>query len=375
MAFTDLLADLNCCQWWIAILQTKSLLLPFGNADAVRTSCEVEFASALRRFGRPVSEFTFTGTSRRAAAAGIRIGGHAVTAAASDPMRTRCKADPQVAITLPLSGTGKLITKCHALEWTASKAVITNSFHEALEVTTDSTGTLISLCPSNEKLLSVLRGIIRDRGARNAEEADAILARLLVRGPVIDTGRSWSVDYFSAIMNVVALMDDCQGDHAMLERIGLEDVICRLLARMVLDQEQGAGESEPAQMVTRSTRAVDLICDRIRDSIGTPMSMSDMEELTGLTGRALGYAFRARFDCSPQEWQRNFLLDHSRQLLKDRDFTGSIKSLAYELGFSSPGSFTAFYRQRFGERPSETLAGHARRMALPALQDSLPADE
>lgn len=284
-------------------------------------------------------------------------------------MHIKCMVDPQVAFVIPLTGSGRIIWRGAVLDWAASKTIISNSYDQPLEFAADTAGTIISLRPSAEGLRAALHRVIADRGGKEGAEADAIMARLLVRGPFIDTGRSWSVDYFSAIMNLVAMFDDCNADGAMLERIGVEDVLNRLLAKLILDQEQFAVESEPSQSVARSTRAVELICDRARNSIGSPMSISEMEQLTGLTGRALNYAFRARFDCSPQEWQRNFLLDHARQLLRGPDYTGSVKALAYELGFSSPSSFAAFYRQRFGERPSETLAGKLRGAGRPLQED------
>lgn len=77
--------------------------------------------------------------------------------------------------------------------------------------------------------------------------------------------------------------------------------------------------------------------------------------LTGLTGRALNYAFNSRFGCSPQEWQRNYLLDEARRRLLETSQTQSVKSIAFELGFASSSSLASFYRKRFGELPSDTL--------------------
>ena len=275
-------------------------------------------------------------------------------------MHTKCMVDPQVAFVIPLTGSGRIIGRGAVLDWAASKTIITNSYDEPLEFAADTAGTIISLRPTAEKLREALHSVIADSGGNDGAEADDITARLLVRGPVIDAGRSWSVDYFSAIMNLVAMFDDCNADGAMLQRIGVEDVLNRLLAKLILEQEQFSFDGGSSQALPRSTRAVEMICDRVRGSIGSPMSIAEMERLTGMTGRALNYAFRARFDCSPQEWQRNFLLDHARHLLKSSDYTGSVKALAYELGFSSPSSFANFYRQRFGERPSETVSGSLR---------------
>jgi len=68
------------------------------------------------------------------------------------------------------------------------------------------------------------------------------------------------------------------------------------------------------------------------------------------------YNFLRRFDCSPQEWQRNFLLVSARQLLTGICYKGSVKSLTCDLGFTPPGSFASHCRQRLGERPSLSRA-------------------
>lgn len=339
-------------------MRNKTQLLPFGKALASTFESEPEFLALLQRHGRPVVEFNFTGAKRGASATGVRIGDLVVMAACSEPFHARCAADPQLAFILPVAGSGKIRSRASSLDWKASKTIIINSYDEELEIF-GSTCSAVVLRPSPGKLVDALAGAISDgHGPRGADPED-IRKRLLARGPVIDDGRTWSIDYFSAIMKVVELVDDCGCDEALLARIGLEDVLNRLLARLALEQAHGAGKHGETQGKPRSTRAVDLICDRIRSTIGNPMSISQMEELTGLTGRALNYAFRSRFSCSPQEWQRNFLLDHARQLLKDPHYTGSVKSLSYELGFSSPSSFAAHYRQRFGERPSVSRGGAA----------------
>lgn len=332
--------------------------MPFGNGRASGFASDVEFGAALRRFKRPIDDLAFSTADHEAWASGIHIGGLIVTAISSMPLRAKSLVDPQASFSLPVSGSGKIILGPRIVEWGTTKPIVTNSFDKPLELVNE-TLSMMTLRPTSEGLQSALRSVLDDRGMKESF-ADEIFARLMVRGPVMDLGRSWSVDYYAALLNIAALIDNCNGEEAHLTRIGLEDVVNRLLAQLVLDQEAGIAAEEESHHVPRSVRAVDLICDHIRSRIGKPLSMSEMEDLSGLSGRALNYAFRARFDCSPQEWQRNFLLDHARQLLRDTGYTGSVKAMAYELGFSTASSFAAFYRERFGERPSETLSRRPR---------------
>lgn len=351
-------------------MQKRLKRLSFGNDRASVFDSEDAFGAALRRMKRPIGDFSFSGTQHRASAFAVRIGELVLSTAQSEPMHAKCMVDPQLSFVVPVSGSGRIVGGGKFVEWMTTRLIISNSYDRPLEFITEANA-IITLRPSTAKFRDTLESALRDRSGPDAKGVDDLLAKLLERGPFIDPGRSWSVDYHAAIMRIAELADDCNCDEALLSRIGIEDVVNRLLAQLVLEQEQvpEAETAEVVQAASRSIKAVDLICDHIRGSIGAPLSIPQMEGLTGLTGRALNYAFQARFGCSPQEWQRGFLLDHARPILMDPDYTGSVKALAYELGFASPSSFAAFYRQRFGELPSETLAGASRTKAPPRPLD------
>jgi len=101
----------------------------------------------------------------------------------------------------------------------------------------------------------------------------------------------------------------------------------------------------------RSAIAVELICSRIADQPGKHLASSDIEALTGLTTRALNYAFKGRFGCTPQGWQRNYCLNLAHELLTKKQTTASVKAIAHQFGFASPASFTKYYKRRFGHTP------------------------
>jgi len=158
------------------------------------------------------------------------------------------------------------------------------------------------------------------------------------------------------LRNLLAIVDNCACDEGFLARIGIEDILNSMLAELIVSQAGHTGSSDTPSRLPRSMRAVDIICDHIKQNIGEPLTITRMEKMCGLTGRALNYAFHARFNCSAQEWQRSFLLDEAHKRLNTAEPCLSIKGLSYELGFSSAGSFSAHYRERFGERPSETIS-------------------
>lgn len=169
------------------------------------------------------------------------------------------------------------------------------------------------------------------------------------------TGRFGTINYHDQLLSLAALISSCGGNPDLLSRIGFDEVATKVFAEILLALGGQPLDQEDAKPLNRSDRAVDIICDHIINNVGTPLTNSRMEKLVGLSGRAISYAFHLRFSCSPQEWQRAFLLDEARKRLVSSNTLTSIKGLSCDLGFSSSGSFAAHYRKRFGELPSATV--------------------
>lgn len=107
----------------------------------------------------------------------------------------------------------------------------------------------------------------------------------------------------------------------------------------------------------RSAKGVDVICRHIVSHAPPHLTSSEMVALTGLTARALNYAFRQRFGCSPMEWQQMHFLELARQYLVESDASASVKSVARRFGFASAAAFSRFYKRRFGHNPSNPNRG------------------
>lgn len=160
----------------------------------------------------------------------------------------------------------------------------------------------------------------------------------------------------SHLISSLALIDATGRDAEHLARIGFDDVIIRLIIELIAPAGDAA-RTPDCSTLRRSQRALKLICDQVLAPGSHPLTMTDMERITGVTGRALCYAFNERFGCAPQEWQRNHFLDRAHEELRQHGNAHSIKAISRKFGFSTPHAFTRFYRRRFGHPPTETLRG------------------
>ena len=83
--------------------------------------------------------------------------------------------------------------------------------------------------------------------------------------------------------------------------------------------------------------------------------MAELAAVAGVSLRALQIGFLRHRGCTPMEFLRARRLDLAHARLLASAPGASIAQIARECGFSHPGRFSAYYRARFGERPTETL--------------------
>jgi AraC-like DNA-binding protein len=104
----------------------------------------------------------------------------------------------------------------------------------------------------------------------------------------------------------------------------------------------------------RLRRALEFVHEHAREAIGTP----DIAAAAGLSPRGLQQSLRRHLDQTPGELLRGVRLDGART-----DLVGSaldettVAEIARTWGFGHLGRFSATYRSRFGELPSESLRG------------------
>ena len=100
----------------------------------------------------------------------------------------------------------------------------------------------------------------------------------------------------------------------------------------------------------------------LRAHIKNPTRVSSLCRIVGLSERSLRDAFYSVRGMSPTRWMLNERLQSVRRALTDGDSALiTVTGVATNYGFFELGRFAATYKQAFGESPSETLHGTARR--------------
>ena len=94
----------------------------------------------------------------------------------------------------------------------------------------------------------------------------------------------------------------------------------------------------------------------VNANLHTPLPVSSLCRVVGLSERALRNAFYDVHGVSPKRWMLGIRLEDVRHaLISDHTRATTVTGIATAHGFYELGRFAATYREAFGEPPSATL--------------------
>jgi AraC-like DNA-binding protein len=167
---------------------------------------------------------------------------------------------------------------------------------------------------------------------------------------VINTGYG-SVDFGAALRALFEIIDAFNADPAALATTHVPDRLYRILASAVTPHlffdvaEVNEHEHDPKQA------GLEAICDRVRSDFSAPLSLTQMEKISGYSRRSLQYAFKQKFGMTPIEWQLDERLKAASEMLLSAP-DQSVTHIAHEVGFTSSSAFSQYFKRRFGVTPS-----------------------
>ena len=122
------------------------------------------------------------------------------------------------------------------------------------------------------------------------------------------------------------------------------------------DEEYASGHRRKQIVQSRGTleSGVEAICLRVRENPDHPLTLVDMEKISGFSRRSLENEFHRQFGCSPIKWQQIERLHMAHEYLTQINGKIAIGDLAYQFGFVSSSKFIAYYKRYFKETPKDT---------------------
>jgi AraC-like DNA-binding protein len=141
--------------------------------------------------------------------------------------------------------------------------------------------------------------------------------------------------------------------HPLIGRPLQESLVTGLL---LATDHQYRTQLDSRRQFTAAPRAVRRAVEAMRSEPGRPFTVTELAEVAGVSRRSLQQGFQRYAGMSPMTYLREVRLDRAHDELRYGDPADlSVTAVAHRYGFLHLGRFSAVYRHRYGESPSQTL--------------------
>jgi len=183
--------------------------------------------------------------------------------------------------------------------------------------------------------------------AMAGEEAKPAAWKRLIRGnhPFALGGDDDTVPLQQALRHLVAIIADLanlgEPGERMLQRLQLEEPALRLLAALLVPELRRPQALELARQRQRLAQdSFAELLSYIREHLGEPLNLSELEVHSHYSRRALQYAFQERLGCTASQWIRGQRLDLARRQLEHPQLEDTVTSIATACGYRSMSLFS-----------------------------------
>ncbi|MCW6512460.1 AraC family transcriptional regulator [Lichenifustis flavocetrariae] len=244
-------------------------------------------------------------------------------------------------VIIPFLGHGLIRCDGQSVAWGGGQAVYHPSDASSGEATPRS---LVGVYATFATLQALARTML---GADSSGVPDQPLDLSKPRSLDLDVA---GVQFGQIFRHHMELLNAMGGDGERMQRSGLDDMMLRAITMLLAPERFLADDPVPP----RTDGRVAEVCDYICANLDRKITLTDLESLSGLSARSLQHRFRAAFGRTPMQWLTDQRLAAVRQRILSATPGITLTEIASPY-FGNLGDFARQYRERFGERPSETL--------------------
>lgn len=321
--------------------------LLFGETDATRHVNARSLGDEVQRIFPGLNAYEPVGSPKNFFAKSyvVKLRDLSIVASAISPTHVDRDGKQTMTLMFPLVGDCHVSLDGNRFEWAAGRAGVFMPEFDGRIVGAGNSRSLLMLNMTKDALERTARAMF---GLGTDEPVDLRLDEPR-QTPVTVVG----CNIEPVLRKLGSLIDMYRCDPLSLSLLGFDELLYRHVVGMLSPQAILSEQSTPLSSNTLKSRVTDRVCDEMMVNLDKHWTLTDIERMSGLSARALQYAFKARFGCSPMDWLREQRLQLARHRLLLNDYK-TITQLAQECGFGTASQFSAFYKARFGVTPKQT---------------------
>ncbi len=325
---------------------TQLPALPFGEQIAFTSKDSKAYGDQMARVISSLNACEPIGESKQfeSKASTLLINGMRLLSCVNTPVHVDVGDTDDITLKIAFAGECFSTVGRHKHHWGVSLGAMFLPATARVDVSTTRSCLMLGLCP--DRLAHAARGMF---GLPDEQGVDLGLQQERVI-PLYQTG----IDFETIFRQWCSHIDVYCEQPLALEQMGMDDILYRNIVMLLLPERFKHERFAPTDNAVRvsSKYKLDHLCDYILENLTRRITLSDMERVSGLSARALQYAFLQRYQCTPMHWVRDARLDRARDILTQSEEKLTIRSVAQCLGFAKHSTFSALFAARFGETPS-----------------------
>jgi AraC family transcriptional regulator len=204
----------------------------------------------------------------------------------------------------------------------------------------------ISLIPGGTPVWGYSDRIARVDEVRLILELDRVLQLMGDAFPVVPLGEPRLMFFDDRLQALARLLVTSEPDMRGFALFN-DSVVTAMVARLA---EVSATNAARQRHLGLSPRQLTQITDFMLDNIGSPIRLTELASLAGLSASQFGRAFKVSTGTTPHKWHLDARIDCAKRLLTERRRT--IVEIALDTGFSEQSHFTRAFRAATGASPS-----------------------
>jgi AraC-like DNA-binding protein len=324
--------------------------LAFGNDSSLLETNVQVFSDRMRSVLTSLNAYEALGNPKdfQSKTCSLSINGLVMVASANSPVHVEIGGSNDMTLMIPLAGENTSFVDGKPMDWAVHQnGIFFPKMGRGGRAGYRSTLTMnLNEARLNAVALQMLGHNEQQVGALHLNQA-----RLL---PLVANGMNLDLH----LRHICQMIEAHRNQPDVLAVLGIDDMVYRSAA-LLLGREAFLQEAQSAQRARTpyapARRQLDNLCNQLLSQLDAPITLSDMERLSGLSARALQYAFLQRYACTPMQWLRNERLALARTRLRKRPISETVTQIALSCGFPGLSTFASAYSKRYGELPSFTL--------------------
>lgn len=191
------------------------------------------------------------------------------------------------------------------------------------------------------------------------QHLSGMLGKTLTRPLDFEMGVDLRSPASASLLHMVQwLVAELENSHSLLNKAPLAYTQYEEMLMWVLLNSQPNNYSDELASITpvAAPHYVHSVEDYINEHCAEPITLTQLVEMSGVSGRTLLEGFRRHKGTSPMKYLKSVRMERVHTDLRNADpAEKSVTDIALAWGFTQLGKFSGEYKQRFGEPPSETL--------------------